>query len=128
MPLDMITILLSYIFDSQFLATIFLNKSILLNNRCQWVRSARLLDLAPIESSPAFDNLDMNRYRAAALMDRERELIASWRGPGVLLVVTHSSNIKLLTGMNIEQGSMIVAPLTETVPRFEKIALHGNAF
>ena len=57
----------------------------------------------------------MNKYRAAVLMDGERELITSWHGPGVMLVVTHSSNIKLLTGMNVEQGTMIVAPTVDTV-------------
>jgi phosphohistidine phosphatase SixA len=106
-----------------------INVTMVLASRwCRTQETAKLLDLAPIESSPAFDNLDMNRYRAVALMERERELITSWRGPGVMLVVTHSSNIKLLTGINVEQGSMIVAPLTDSVPRFEKIALQGNAF
>ena len=38
----------------------------------------------------------------------EHELIASWHGPGALLVVTHGSNIKALTGIDLEQGTMVV--------------------
>jgi phosphohistidine phosphatase SixA len=103
---------------------------ILASRWCRTQETAQLLNLAPVESSSAFDNLEMNRSRATALIDRERELIVSWRGPGVMLVVTHSSNIKLLTGMNIEQGSMIVAPPmddTSSTPRFGKIVLKSSA-
>ena len=88
--------------------------TVLASRWCRTQETARLLGLAPVERSSVFDNLDMNKYRAAILMDGERELITSWRGPGVMLVVTHSSNIKLLTGMNVEQGTMIVAPTVES--------------
>ena len=50
---------------------------VLASRWCRTQETARLLDLAPVESSPAFDNLDMNRHRASTLMDHERELIAS---------------------------------------------------
>ena len=43
----------------------------------------------------------------------EHELIASWHGPGALLVVTHGSNIKALTGIDLEQGAMVVVSLEQ---------------
>ena len=78
----------------------------------QWCRSretAELLNLGPIEDDPAFDNMTFNELRAAELLDQEREHIASWRGPGVLVIVTHNSNIKALTGLDIEGGDIIVS-------------------
>jgi len=78
----------------------------------RWCRSretAELLNLGPIEDDPAFDNMTFNELRAAELLDQEREHIASWRGPGVLVIVTHNSNIKALTGLNIEEGDIIVS-------------------
>jgi hypothetical protein len=59
------------------------------------------------------------------LLEGERELIASWHGPGVLVVVTHSSNIKALTGLEVEQGEMIVTSRisgSNSALRFSKAA------
>ena len=60
------------------------------------------------QPSPAFDDLAFNQPRAKELLDGEYRLIASWHGPGVLLIVSHSSNIKALTGIDVEQGTMLV--------------------
>ena len=98
---------------------------VLTSRWCRTHETAELLKLGPVENEPAFDNLEFNKNRAADLLDGERERIASWHGPGVLLVVTHSSNIKALTGLEIEQGAMIVASPTtaSSTFRFSKILL-----
>jgi len=98
---------------------------------CRAHETAELLKLGTVEDDSAFDNLESNRSIAAALLDREREVIASWQGPGVLLVVTHSSNLKALTGLDVEQGAMIVAsptPAGRTALRFGKISLQSALF
>ena len=82
----------------------------------QWCRAretAELLRLAPVESenATAFDDLALNKQRTDELLNRERDLIESWHGPGVLLVVSHSSNIKALTDIDLEEGAMIVVSL-----------------
>jgi phosphohistidine phosphatase SixA len=76
---------------------------------CRARETAELLKLGPIEDDPAFDNMTFNELRAAELLDQEREHIASWRGPGVLVIVTHNSNIKALTGLDIEEGDILVS-------------------
>lgn len=75
---------------------------------CRAHETAQLLKLGPVENAPAFDDLAFNKSRKIELLDGERQLIASWRGPGVLLVVSHGSNIKALTGMAVAQGAMVV--------------------
>jgi len=81
---------------------------VLTSRFCRARETAELLKLGAVENAPAFDNLEVNKQRAAELLDGEREQIVSWRGPGVLLIVTHGSNIKALTGLDLEQGAMIV--------------------
>jgi len=66
------------------------------------------MKLGTIENAAAFDDLSFNKQRARELLDGERKLIASWHGPGVLLIVSHGSNIKALTGIALEQGAMVV--------------------
>lgn len=76
----------------------------------QWCRAretAELLGVGEVEAAPVFNDLALNKAREKELLDGERQLIAAWRDPGVLLVVTHSSNIKALTGIDLAQGEMI---------------------
>jgi hypothetical protein len=35
-------------------------------------------------------------------------LIAGWKGPETLLVVTHGANIQALTGSNLDSGEIVV--------------------
>jgi phosphohistidine phosphatase SixA len=92
---------------------------------CRAQESARLLEFGSPENSHAFDNLDFNRNRRVDLIQRERDLIASWHGPGALLVVTHSSNIQALTGLTVEQGTMVVTNVIgeghHTILKFGKV-------
>jgi hypothetical protein len=39
-----------------------------------------------------------------------RSAVESWRGPGVLVVVTHGSTIKALTGVDPREGKFIALP------------------
>ena len=97
---------------------------------CRTRETAELLNLGPVEDDAAFDNLEFNKLRAAELLDQEREHIASWRGPGVLLIVTHGSNIKALTGFQLEEGAMIVTdPVDQSVTslRFDKYLLQNKS-
>lgn len=76
---------------------------------CRAKQSAELLGLGPVEESRAFDNIDLNKDRSQFLLENERKLVASWQGPGVLVVVTHSSNLKALTKVAPVSDSIMVA-------------------
>jgi len=102
---------------------------ILTSRWCRARETAQLLQLGAMEDAPAFDNLEFNKQRAAELLDEERNLIESWHGPGVLLIVTHGSNIQALTGIHLEQGTMIVAKPQErnsVFLRFDKLFLQNT--
>jgi phosphohistidine phosphatase SixA len=86
---------------------------VLASRWCRARETAELMKLGPIENAAAFDDFSYNKQHANVLLDGERKLIASWHGPGVLLVVSHGSNIKALTGIDLEQGGMAVVNLTQ---------------
>jgi phosphohistidine phosphatase SixA len=104
--------------EARELGTIFharrINVTKVLTSRwCRAHETAELMKLGPVEYAPFFDNLEVNKQRAKELLEGERKLIESWRGPGVLLIVSHGSNIKALTGLDPEQSAMLVVSLKQ---------------
>jgi len=85
---------------------------VLASRWCRTRDTAQLLGVGPVKSEPTFDNLEFNKDQKPELLEQERKLIASWRRPGVLLIVTHSSNIKALSGLELGPGAMILANRT----------------
>jgi phosphohistidine phosphatase SixA len=103
---------------------------VLTSRFCRARETAELLKLGAVENAPAFDNLEINKQRGAELLDKEREQIASWSGPGVLLIVTHDSNIKGLTGRHLEEGAVVVINPSEqgnASLRFDKLLLKNKS-
>jgi phosphohistidine phosphatase SixA len=78
---------------------------------CRCLDTARLMDVGPVQTEPAFSN-------AFVLNDRREELTAGalavlrrWKGPGTLVVVSHGSNVLALTGRNPASGEAVVVSL-----------------
>jgi phosphohistidine phosphatase SixA len=88
----------------------FTIQRVLVSPFCRTVETAKLMNLRPIEMSAAFQNIqgDGSDELSKARLDAARKILESWHGPGVLVVVTHSSTIKALTGSEPETGKFIV--------------------
>jgi phosphohistidine phosphatase SixA len=88
----------------------FMVQRVLVSPFCRTVETARLMKLRPIELSAAFQNIRGDGRDAASTMqlDAARKIMDSWRGPGVLVVVTHGSTIKALTGVEPQARKFIV--------------------
>src|SRR5579863_2277154 len=80
---------------------------------CRTQQTAALMRLGPVESSAAFDDLADFKQRADELLSSERSIIAAWRGPGALSIVTHGSNIKALTGLHVQPGAVLMAKFSD---------------
>jgi phosphohistidine phosphatase SixA len=109
------------------LRTLDVNVTKVLTSRwCRTRQTAELLGFGPIEDDRAFDNLDMNKNRSQSLLENERKTIASWRGPGVLVVVTHSSNLKALAEITPQPDSVIVVEpnISADLTHIAQIKLH----
>ena len=77
----------------------------------QWCRcrdTAALMALGPVDISETFNNAYTFRIRRDELTKGARAVIAGWKGPGVLIVVTHGANILPLTGFQPAEGEMVV--------------------
>ena len=64
--------------------------------------------LGPVDVSETFNNAYTFSNRRDELTKGARAVIAGWKGPGVLVVVTHGANILPLTGFQPAEGEMVV--------------------
>ena len=58
--------------------------------------------------APTFSNAFVLAEQRNSLRAGARAIIADWKGPGTLLVVTHGANIQALTGHNPASGEIVV--------------------
>lgn len=88
----------------------FLVSKVLVSPFCRTMQTAMLMKLRSIEVSPEFQNIrgGGRDAAAAARLKAARNIVDSWRGPGVLVVVTHSSVLKALTGLEPDDRKFIV--------------------
>ena len=77
----------------------------------EWCRTRETAALAfggRFEGEAAFNSFFGDAGSEAARTARARETLAGWRGPGVLVVVTHQVNITALTGVVPGDGEGVV--------------------
>jgi len=85
----------------------------------QWCRTretARLAFGAQLREEPAFNALRDDLAPQDAQVARARDLVAAWRGPGVLVVVTHQVNIRALTGSGALSAEGVIVRPGSTLP------------
>ncbi len=77
----------------------------------RWCRTRETAELAfpgKVRDEALFDSFFEDREREPARTAAARALIERWRGPGVLVVVTHQVNISALTGAGASTGEAVV--------------------
>lgn len=75
---------------------------------CRCRETAELMAVAPVRVEPAINSFFDGQGDRDAQTDAARRLVAAWRGPGNLLMVTHQVNVTALTGVFPQQGEMVV--------------------
>lgn len=77
----------------------------------QWCRTRETAELAfpgQVAEAPAFNSFFGDAANSAPQSAAARAELAAWRGPGVLVVVTHQVNITALTGVYPASGEGVV--------------------
>lgn len=77
----------------------------------QWCRTRETAELAfpgMVRDAPRFNSFFGEPAQSAAQTAAARANLAAWRGPGVLVVVTHQVNITALTGVYPASGEGVV--------------------
>ena len=80
---------------------------------CRTLETARLMDLRPVQGRPEFNSFFQDFSQREERTARARAQIAGWKGPGVLVVVSHQVNISALTGSGTRSGEGVVVRATD---------------
>jgi phosphohistidine phosphatase SixA len=75
---------------------------------CRCVETAELLAAGPVEKDRALNNLFGRPQNRAGQVEAMRRLIAAWKGPGNLLLVTHGATMGALMGVNPATAAGVV--------------------
>ena len=85
---------------------------------CRCLETARLMAVGPVEGTWTAAASERSRDRLATL----RELLAGWRGPGALVVVTHALTVQALVGiMPVQAEAVVVRPRPGKEPGVEVV-------
>ena len=71
---------------------------------CRCLETARLMALGPVESVLAVASSNRRPER----LDELKQMVATWRGPGTLVLVTHAFTVQALVGILPEQAETVV--------------------
>ena len=71
---------------------------------CRCLETARLMGLGAVDNAPAVAASSRTPDRLAAL----KQMLADWRGPGTLVVVTHALTVEALVGIMPDQAETVV--------------------
>jgi phosphohistidine phosphatase SixA len=71
---------------------------------CRCLETAHLMALGPVESVLAVASSDRSPEGLPAL----KQMVANWRGPGTLVLVTHAFTVRSLVGIMPEQAETVV--------------------
>jgi phosphohistidine phosphatase SixA len=75
---------------------------------CRCIETAELMAVGNVEKASPLNNLFGRPQNRAKQVEEMRELIAAWKGPGNLLLMTHGANMGALMGINPETASGVV--------------------
>ncbi len=92
----------------------------------QWCRARETADLAfpgQRQDEAVFNSFFANREAEPAQTAAAQRLLSRWKGPGVMVVVTHQVNISALTGVAPMSGEgIVVKPGAEGLQVLGRIA------
>ena len=71
---------------------------------CRCLETARLMALGPVENTWAVATSDRSPERLVVL----KQMMAGWRGPGTLVLVTHALTVQALVGIMPDQAETVV--------------------
>jgi len=71
---------------------------------CRCLETARLMALGPVENTWAVATSDRSPERLVVL----KQMVAGWRGPGTLVLVTHALTVQALVGIMPDQAETVV--------------------
>lgn len=85
---------------------------------CRTLDTARLaFGSVPLQVQPAFASFFADPAREAELLQQARTQLSSWRGPGVLVIVTHQVTVTGLSGVYPASGEGVAMRWNAAAPQ-----------
>jgi phosphohistidine phosphatase SixA len=75
---------------------------------CRCMETAQLMAVGPVESSWALVPATDRNPNAPAALRTLKEMVATWRGPGTLVLVTHGLTVRAMIGIVPSQAETVV--------------------
>jgi phosphohistidine phosphatase SixA len=75
---------------------------------CRCMETAQLMAVGPVESAWALDPATDRNPNAPAALRTLKEMVADWRGPGTLVLVTYGLTVRALIGIVPSQAETVV--------------------
>lgn len=75
---------------------------------CRCVETAILMDISPVQPFAPLNNLFGRPEAAQAQVAALKTLVADWKGPGALVLVSHGSTILAFAGVSPAEGEIVV--------------------
>ncbi|MBI2158939.1 MAG: histidine phosphatase family protein [Candidatus Rokubacteria bacterium] len=75
---------------------------------CRCVETAQLMAVGPVETSWALVPATDRNPNAPAALRTLKEMVANWRGPGTLVLVTHGLTVRAMIGIVPSQAETVV--------------------
>lgn len=85
--------------------------AVLASEWCRALETAQLAFPSQVRREPMFNSFFDDPSKEPQFTELANKLLAAWRGPGTLVVVTHQVNIGALTGLAPTDGEGIVVRL-----------------
>jgi phosphohistidine phosphatase SixA len=82
--------------------------AVLSSRWCRTLETAELAFPARVRAHAAFDSFFSDPARREPRTLEAQRVLAEWRGPGALVVVTHQVNVTALTGLVPRSGEIVV--------------------
>lgn len=104
--------------EARGIGTAFRDRSIIVGKvlASQWCRCAETAELAfpgMATPEPAFNSFFEDRSRSGPQTEAALAILANWKGPGALVVVTHQVNINALTGEVAASGEGVIVRVAD---------------
>lgn len=89
---------------------------------CRCLDTASLMNIGPVEEFAPLNNLFGRHELSAAQLAALRPLVAEWKGPGALVLVSHGSTILALAGVSPGEGEIVVVEPQPATSRGLRVA------
>jgi broad specificity phosphatase PhoE len=75
---------------------------------CRCIETGILMDISPVQPFAPLNNVSGRPEAAQAQAAALKRLVAEWKGPGALVLISHNSTIQAFAGLGLAESEIVV--------------------